>query len=158
MLNLWFLCLYLLSSAGGWGIGVVVCSSHVVCATPSSSEGGILTLFPSSSVGSIPWETVLHKLLQHEIFPWAADIHGVHKPEFMIIILSKLGSYSQAHFIPTPDISVPLNYGLLSPNAVQCPNFLKARTLTWLFQYEALINCCIQGPWLQPLVFKILTR
>ena len=32
----------------------------------------LLTLFPCSNVGSLPWETVLHKLLQHDTFPRAA--------------------------------------------------------------------------------------
>jgi len=60
---------------GGWGTGVAVSSSHVVSATPSSSGGGLLTLFPSFSVRSLSWETVLHKLLQGESFPWAAALH-----------------------------------------------------------------------------------
>ncbi|KAK4830730.1 hypothetical protein QYF61_013180 [Mycteria americana] len=35
----------------------------------------LLTLFPCSSMGSSPWETVLHELLQHESFPQAAALH-----------------------------------------------------------------------------------
>jgi len=38
-------------------------------------RGGLLTLFPCSSVRSLSWETVLYKLLQHESFPWAAALH-----------------------------------------------------------------------------------
>ena len=45
-------------------MGVWVSSSHVVSAAPSSSGREGLTRFPLSSVGSIPWETVLHELLQ----------------------------------------------------------------------------------------------
>ena len=56
-------------------MGVWVSSSHVVSAVPSSSGGGLLTLFPCSSVGSLPWETVLHELLQCESFPRAAVLH-----------------------------------------------------------------------------------
>ena len=56
-------------------MGVWVSSSHVVSAAPSSSGGGLLTLFPCSSVGSLPQETVLHKLLQCESFPQAAVLH-----------------------------------------------------------------------------------
>jgi len=56
-------------------MGVVVSSSHIVSAAPSSSGGGLLTLFPCSSVGSLPWETVLHELLQHRSFQWAAVLH-----------------------------------------------------------------------------------
>jgi len=56
-------------------MGTVVSSSQVVSATPSSSGAGLLTLFPCSSVRSLSWETVLHRLLQHESFPWAAALH-----------------------------------------------------------------------------------
>lgn len=38
-------------------------------------QGEDSTLFSCSRVGSIPWETVLHKLLQHEFFPQAAVLH-----------------------------------------------------------------------------------
>ena len=51
-------------------MGVAVSASHIVSAAPfSSSWGGLLTLFPCSSVGSLPQETVLHELLQHESSP-----------------------------------------------------------------------------------------
>ena len=65
--------LYLLfpSGAGARGLGVVVSSSHVVSVTPSFSKGGFLTLFPCSSMGSLPQETVLHELLQCGSFPQA---------------------------------------------------------------------------------------
>ena len=43
-------------------MGVGVSSPHVVSAVPSSSGAGLLTLFPCSSVGSLPQETVLHEL------------------------------------------------------------------------------------------------
>jgi len=56
-------------------MGVAVSSSHVVSATPSSSGGGLLTLFVCSSVRSLSRETVLHKLLQRESFPWGAVLH-----------------------------------------------------------------------------------
>jgi len=56
-------------------MGVAVSSSHVVSAAPSSSGGGLLTLCPCSSVRSLSWETVLHKLLQRESFPRAATLH-----------------------------------------------------------------------------------
>jgi len=55
-------------------MGVTVSSSHV-SATPSSSAGGLLTLFPCSSVRSLSRETVLHKLLQRESFQQAAVLH-----------------------------------------------------------------------------------
>jgi len=56
-------------------MGVTVSSSHAVSAAPSSSGGGILTLCPCSRVRSLSLETVLHKLLQRESFPWAAALH-----------------------------------------------------------------------------------
>jgi len=56
-------------------MGVMVSSSHVVSAAPSSSGGELLTLCPCSSVRSLPWATVLHKLLQREFFPRAAALH-----------------------------------------------------------------------------------
>jgi len=56
-------------------VGVAISSSHIVSAAPSSSGGGLLTLFPGSSLGSHPWDTVLHELLQPESFPWAAVLH-----------------------------------------------------------------------------------
>ena len=45
------------------GNGLAVSSSHI-SAIPSSSGAGLLTLFPCSSIGSLPRETVLHELLQ----------------------------------------------------------------------------------------------
>jgi len=47
---------------------------HVVSAAPSPSGGGLLTLCPCSSLMSLLRETVLHKLLQRESFPWAAAL------------------------------------------------------------------------------------
>jgi len=59
-------------------MGVMVSSSHIVSAAPFSSEGGLLTLFPS--VGSHPWETVLHELLHHGSFPWGAVLQEQTDP------------------------------------------------------------------------------
>jgi len=56
-------------------MGAAVSPSHVVSAAPFSSGGGLLTLFPSSSLTSLSRETVLHKLLQCESFPRAAALH-----------------------------------------------------------------------------------
>ena len=56
-------------------MGVTFRLLHIVSAAPSSSGGGLLTLCPCSSVRSLSWETVLHKLLQYESFPWAAALH-----------------------------------------------------------------------------------
>jgi len=60
-------------------MGVAVSSSHVVSVAPSSSGGRLLTLFPCSSVGSLPQEIVLYELLQCESFPWAAVLHKLPK-------------------------------------------------------------------------------
>jgi len=62
-------------------MGVTVRSSHIVSATPSSSGGRLLTLFLCSSVRSLSQETVLHKLLQRESFPWAAALHELPQSE-----------------------------------------------------------------------------
>jgi len=59
-----FLCLLPPSGAGGRGMGVAISSSHAVSAAPSSLRGGLLALFPCSSVGSLPRQTVFHELLQ----------------------------------------------------------------------------------------------
>jgi len=56
-------------------MGVTVSSSHVVSAAPTSSGGGLLTLFPFSSVRSLSLETSLHKSHQCEPFPCAAALH-----------------------------------------------------------------------------------
>jgi len=53
----------------------MVSSSHLVSAAPSSSGGGLLILFPSSSVRCLSQETVLQELLQSESFPRAAALH-----------------------------------------------------------------------------------
>lgn len=50
---------------------VTVPSSHIVSAAPSSSGVGLITLLPCSSMGSLPQETALQKLLQCECFTWA---------------------------------------------------------------------------------------
>lgn len=44
-------------------------SSHLVSATPSSSERGLFMLFLCSTVRSIPWRTVLHELLSCWVLP-----------------------------------------------------------------------------------------
>jgi len=56
-------------------MGVMVSSSHIVSAAPSSSGGGLLTLLPCTSVRSLSRETVVHKLVQRESFPWAAALY-----------------------------------------------------------------------------------
>jgi len=51
---------------------VVVSLSHIV--TPSFSQGELLTHCPCSSMGFLPWETVLHELLQHGCLPRGAAL------------------------------------------------------------------------------------
>jgi len=50
-------------------------------------RGGLLTLCTCSNVRSLSRETVLHKLLQHESFPWAAALHE----------LLQCGSFPRGH-------------------------------------------------------------
>ncbi|KAK4810950.1 hypothetical protein QYF61_013358 [Mycteria americana] len=65
-----FLYIFPPSGAGGQGMGVVVRDiTRCLC------RSFFLTLFPSSSVGSHPQETVLHEVLQRGSFPWAAVLH-----------------------------------------------------------------------------------
>ncbi|KAM9590480.1 uncharacterized protein ACIBXB_005736 [Morphnus guianensis] len=61
-------------AAQGDGDGVYV-HHTLFSAASSSSGGGLITLFPCSSVGSHPRETVLHELLQRGSFPRAAVLH-----------------------------------------------------------------------------------
>jgi len=58
-------------------MGVMVSSSHIVSADPSSLRGGLLTLFPCSSMWSLSLETVLHKLPQRESIPQAAALQDL---------------------------------------------------------------------------------
>ena len=69
---------------------VVVSSSHIVSAAPSSSGGRLLTLFPCSILGSLPQQTVLHELVQCESF------HGAE-------VLCKLPSVGPSHGVTSPD-------------------------------------------------------
>jgi len=97
-----------------WGLRVS--PSHVVCAAPSSSGGGLLTLFLCSSVRSLSQETVLHKPLQRESFPRAAALHELpqgpsHRVQYFRNRLLQRGS-------PTGSQALPANLlqrGLLSP-------------------------------------------
>jgi len=61
-------------------MGVTVSSSHIVSAAPSSSGGGLLTLFPYSSMGLLPREMVLYKLLQCGSLPRAAVLQEQAAP------------------------------------------------------------------------------
>jgi len=64
-------------------MGVVVSSSHVVSAAPSSLMAGLLTLCPCSTVGSHPWEAVLHELLQHGSFSRGAVLQEQAAPAWI---------------------------------------------------------------------------
>jgi len=75
--------------------------SHVVSAAPSCSGGGLLTLCPCSSMRSLSWETVPHKLLQRESFPQAEALHK----------LLQRGSSTGSQALPAN----LLQHGLLSP-------------------------------------------
>lgn len=58
----------------GWEMGAAVTSSHSVSASSSPSCVGLPSLLSYSTTGFLPWETVLHELLQYEYFPWAAAL------------------------------------------------------------------------------------
>ena len=94
--------LYILlpNGAGGQGMGTAVSSSHIVSAAPSSSGGGLLTLCPCSSVGSLPRETV-HKLLQCKSFPQDAVLQEQAAPAWV------------PHGVTNP-VSKPLQCGIFS--------------------------------------------
>lgn len=68
------------SNAGRWGMGLAGSSSHIVASEPSSSGEGFLRVFPCSRMGSLPWDTVLYKLLWCEYFPqWTFTLWVLHR-------------------------------------------------------------------------------
>jgi len=80
-------------------MGVTASSSHVVSAAPSSSGTGLLTFFPCSSVRSLSWETVLHKLPQR-----GSPTGSQALPANLLRrrLLSPLVCRSQQEFAPVP--------------------------------------------------------
>jgi len=86
-------------------MGVTVSSPHAVSAALSSSGGGLLTLCPCSSLRSLSRETVLHKLLQHGSFPWAAALHK----------LPQRGSFPQGAVLQAQAAPVWVPHGVTSP-------------------------------------------
>jgi len=98
-------------------MGVAVSSSHVVCATPSSSGGGLLTLFPCSSVRTLSRETVLHKLLQCESFPQGAALHELLQRESFpqVTVLQEQATPAWVPHEVTSPASKPAPAWVLSP-------------------------------------------
>jgi len=92
-------------------MGAAVSSSHVVCAAPSSSGGGLLTLCPCSSMRSLSWETVLHKLLQCESFPRAAALNE----------LPQSGSFPQGSVLQEQAAPAWVPHGVTSPASKPAP-------------------------------------
>jgi len=86
-------------------MGVMVSSSHVVSAAPSSSAGGLITLCPCSSVRFLSRDSVLHKFLQRESFPWAADLHE----------LPQHGSFSRGAILQEQAAPAWVPHGVTSP-------------------------------------------
>jgi len=86
-------------------MGVMVSSSHIVSADSSSSGGGLLTLFPGSSVRFLSQETVLHKILQSESFPRAAVLHE----------LPQRGSFPWGAVLQEQAASAWVPHGVTSP-------------------------------------------
>jgi len=99
------------SDTEGRGMGVTVSLSHLVSATASSSGGGLLTLFPCSSVRSLSQETVLHRHLQCESFPWAAAFHE----------LPQRGSLSRGAVLQAQAASSWVPHGVTSPASKPAP-------------------------------------
>lgn len=64
-------------------MGAVVGSSHDVSVAPFLSRTGLLTLFPFSTVGSFPWQAVLHELRQYEFFAQAAVLQKLLQHVFL---------------------------------------------------------------------------
>jgi len=95
-------------------MGVIVSSSHVVSAATSSSGGGLLTFFPCSSTRSLSQETVLHKLLQCESFPWAAALHK----------LPQCGSFPQGAVLQEQAAPAWVPHGITSPATKSAPEWV----------------------------------
>jgi len=99
------------SGAGGRGMGVMVSSSQVVSAAPSSSGGGLLALFPCSSVRSLSRETALHRLFQGESFPRAAALHE----------LPQCGSFPRGEVFQEQAAPAWVPHGVTSPASKPAP-------------------------------------
>jgi len=93
------------------GMGVTVCSSHVVSAAPSCSGGGLLTLCPCSTMRSLSWEITLSKLLQCESFPQAAALHK----------LSQRGSFPRGAVLQEQAAPAWVPHGVTSPASKPAP-------------------------------------
>ena len=88
----------------------MVSSSHFVSAAPSSSQGRLLTLF-CSSVRSLSWKTVLHKLLQPEPFSRAAALRE----------LTQRGSFPQATVLQEHAAPVWVPHSVTNPASKSAP-------------------------------------
>jgi len=98
-------------------MGSVFRSSHVVSAAPASSWGGLLTLCPGSSLGSLPHETILHGLFQCEPFPQAAVLHDLLQDgsfPWGALLQEQICLVWVPHGVTSPAKSL-LQCGLLSP-------------------------------------------
>jgi len=115
-------------------MGVMVSSSHVVSAAPSSSGGGLLTLLPCSSVGSLPPETALHELLHRESFPRAAVLHE----------LPQRGSFPRAAVLQEKGAPAWVPHGVTSPASKPAPAWAPLST-----QPQVLAGACSSAgfPW-----------
>jgi len=99
-------------------MGVVVSSSHIVSATRSSSAGGLLTLFLCFIMGSLPRETVLHKLLQYESFLWDVVLHRLLQQEFFpraAVLQEQMAPLRVPHGVTSTDSKHASAWAPLSP-------------------------------------------
>ena len=94
---------------GEWGLWSV--HHTLFSAASSSSGGGLITLFPCSSVGSLPQETVLHELLQCGSFPRAAVLHK----------LLQHGSFPQCAVLQEHTAPAWVPHGVTSPARKPAP-------------------------------------
>lgn len=58
-------------------------SCVIFSAAPFSSRGGLLMLFPCSSVVSLSWETVLHKMVPHNPLPQGVVLQKQDAPAWV---------------------------------------------------------------------------
>jgi len=85
---------------------VAVSSSHVVSAAVSSSGEGLLTLCPCSSVGPLPWETILHYFSNAspshglQFFTNCSSVGPCHRVQSFRNRLLQCGSPTGSHALP----------------------------------------------------------
>jgi len=112
---------------------VEVSSSQVVFATPCPSVGGLLTLFPCSSMRSLSQETVFHKLLQCESFSHAAALHELpHGSQSFRNRLPQRGSSTGPQVLPGACSSKGFTRGHCLLQAYICSSMGSSMGYRWI--------------------------